>query len=132
MTVTVPADALSEATRAFLSGSHDLLIGGERRPAADGQTFETLDPSTGEPIAAVAYGAAADIDAAVAAARAAFESGPWQSAPAAQRELLIRRLADLMEENAGELAEIESLDNGKPVKLAKIVDVAGAVAHLRY
>jgi acyl-CoA reductase-like NAD-dependent aldehyde dehydrogenase len=132
MAVTAPTDSLSEATRAFLAGSHDLLIAGERRPAADGRTFETLDPSTGEPIAAVAYGGSADVDAAVTAAREAFESGPWHSAPPAERGLLMGRLADLMEEHADELAQIESLDQGKPVKLARIVDVAGAVAHLRY
>ncbi len=132
MTVTVPSDALSDAARAFIAGSHDLLIGGERRPAADGRTFDTLDPATGETIAAVAHGGAADVDAAVAAAREAFESGPWSSAPAAQRSVLMNRLADLMEEHGDELAQIESLDNGKPVKLARMVDVAGAVAHLRY
>jgi hypothetical protein len=72
------------------------------------------------------------VDRAVRAARAAFEDGPWPRASAGDRALLISRLADLVEANAGELAELESLDNGKPLKLAKIVDVAQTVAQLRY
>src|SRR5204862_390710 len=72
-------------------------------------------------------------DRAVAAARKAFDEGAaWRKMPAPQRALAIHRLADLIEENASELAEIESLDNGKPVKLAKAVDVMGTVAHFRY
>src|SRR3954453_22043321 len=132
MTVTVPTDALSEEARKFVAGPHQLLIAGERSPAADGRTFDTIDPATGEAIAAVAYAGPQDVDAAGAAARAAFADGPWHSAPAAERGRLLGRLADLLEDNAGELAEIESLDKGKPVKLVQIVDVAQAVAHLRY
>jgi acyl-CoA reductase-like NAD-dependent aldehyde dehydrogenase len=132
MTTTLP-DALSDATRAFVSRTHGLLIGGESVPASDGATFETLDPATGQPIASVPAAGPLDVDRAVSAARKAFdEGGPWRSAPAPQRALLIHRLADVIEQHADELAEIESLDNGKPVKLAKIVDVAQTVAHLRY
>jgi acyl-CoA reductase-like NAD-dependent aldehyde dehydrogenase len=132
MTTTLP-DALSDATRAFVSRTHGLLIGGESVPASDGATFETLDPATGQPIASVPAAGPLDVDRAVSAARKAFdEGGAWRSAPAPQRALLIHRLADVIEQHADELAEIESLDNGKPVKLAKIVDVAQTVAHLRY
>src|SRR3954447_15292194 len=126
-------EALSQTTRDFVSRTHGMLIGGEWVPAASGETFETLDPATGSPIASVPAAGVEDIDRAVAAARKAFDEGSaWRSAPAPQRALLIHRLADLIEAHAAELAEIESLDNGKPVKLAKAVDVAGTVAHFRY
>ncbi len=132
MSVTTLPDQLSDTTRAFASREQLLLIGGERVPAADGATFETLDPSTGRPITSVAQAGAADVDRAVAAARAAFTDGPWRTASAADRGRLIGRFAELVEANGDELAELESLDNGKPLKLAKIVDLAGTVAHLRH
>jgi acyl-CoA reductase-like NAD-dependent aldehyde dehydrogenase len=131
MAVTAAPESLSQDARRFLERRHELLIGGERKAAVDGRTFESLDPASGEPIAQVAYGGKADVDRAVAAARAAFE-GPWSSTTAAERGRALERLAGLLEEHGTELAELESLDNGKPVKLARIVDVASAVAHLRY
>jgi acyl-CoA reductase-like NAD-dependent aldehyde dehydrogenase len=109
-----------------------LLIDGEHVPAADGRTFETLDPATTQPITAVAQAGAEDVDRAVKAARAALDQGPWPKASAAGRARLLNRLADAIEQHADELAEIESLDNGKPVTLAKIVDVAAAAAHFRH
>jgi acyl-CoA reductase-like NAD-dependent aldehyde dehydrogenase len=124
-------DALDDAARAFLSGSHGLLIGDERPDAADGRTFATLDPSSGREIAQVAFAGAEDAARAVAAARAALQ-GPWSQLPAAGRERLLHDLALAIEEHAQELAQIESLDNGKPVGLAQYVDVRGAAAHLRY
>ncbi|HEY7836388.1 MAG TPA: aldehyde dehydrogenase family protein [Solirubrobacteraceae bacterium] len=128
---TLP-DALSAPARDFISQTHRLLIGDERPEAADGRTFATLDPATGRQIAEVAQGGAQDVERAVAAARAAFEEGPWASLPAAGREQLMLALASAIEERAQEFAQIESLDNGKPVGLAQYVDVAGTVAHLRY
>ena len=125
-------DGLGDAARAFLPGPHRLLIGDERAEAADGRTFATLDPATGREIAQVAHAGAQDVDRAVGAAGAAFADGPWGSMPAAGREGLMRALADAMEERAEELAQIESLDNGKPVGLAQYVDVNGAIGHLRY
>jgi len=126
-------DALGDAARDFLSrSSQELLIGGERVAAADGRTFETLDPATGRPIAMVAHGGAEDVDRAVRAARAAFTEGPWPAMSPAQRSAIMRALADLVEVHADELSQLESLDNGKPVKLAKRVDLAQAVAHLHY
>src|SRR6185312_4233187 len=131
MTVATPPEQLSDAARAFLErGPHKLLIGEERVDGAS--TFETVDPSTGNAIAEVAQAGPDQVDAAVAAARAAFEDGPWASAPGAQRGALINRLAQLVGEHADELAELESLDNGKPVTLAKIVDVGATVAHFEY
>jgi acyl-CoA reductase-like NAD-dependent aldehyde dehydrogenase len=125
-------DALSAPAREFISQTHRLLIGAERPEAADGRTFATLDPATGREIAEVAQGGPEDVERAVAAAREAFAGGPWASLPAAGRERLMLDLAAAIEERAQEFAQIESLDNGKPVGLAQYVDVAGTVAHLRY
>jgi acyl-CoA reductase-like NAD-dependent aldehyde dehydrogenase len=130
-TATLP-DALGPAAREFLSRPQQLLIGDERADAADGATFVTLDPSSGREIATVAQAGAQDVERAVAAAREAFERGPWASMPATGREQLLHALAQAIEDNDQELAELESLDNGKPVGLAKYVDVRGAAAHLRY
>jgi hypothetical protein len=114
--MTTAAARLSEPARRFLdAGPHRLLIGDERLDAADGRTFATLDPATGQPIAEVAHAGPDDVDAAVRAARTAFE-GPWTRLPAAERGRLLGRLAALVDEHAAELAELESLDNGKPVK----------------
>src|SRR4051812_15321874 len=125
-------DSLSDAAREFVSsGPKKLLVGGDWVEAADGRTFETIDPSTGEVICEVAHAGAEDVDRAVKAAAAALE-GKWAKMPAAGRGQAMNRLADLVEENAAELAEIEALDNGKPVKLAGKVDVPATVAHLRY
>jgi acyl-CoA reductase-like NAD-dependent aldehyde dehydrogenase len=131
-TATVLPDALGPAAREFLSRPQQLLIGEERLDAADGATFVTLDPSSGREIATVAQAGDEDVQRAVAAARRALEEGPWASMPATGREQLMRALAQAIEDHDQELAELESLDNGKPVGLAKYVDVAGAVAHLRY
>jgi acyl-CoA reductase-like NAD-dependent aldehyde dehydrogenase len=128
---TLP-DALSAPARDFISQSHRLLIGSERLDAADGRTFVTIDPATGREVAEVALGGPEDVARAVAAARTAFADGPWATMPAAGRERLMHALADAIEARAEEIAQIESLDNGKPVGLAQYVDVNGAVGHLRY
>jgi acyl-CoA reductase-like NAD-dependent aldehyde dehydrogenase len=131
-TATALPDALGAAAREFLARPQQLLIGSERLDAADGATFATLDPSSGREIATVAQAGAEDVERAVAAAREALESGPWASMPASGREQLMHALAQAIEDHDQELAELESLDNGKPVGLAKYVDVRGAAAHLRY
>src|SRR5947209_6881043 len=131
MSTTTLPDQLSEAARQFAGTEHQLLIGGERVPAAEGRTFQTLDPATGKPIADVAHAGPEDVDRAVQAARHALEEG-WSQAPAAERARCLNRLADAVEAHADELAELESLDNGKPVKLAKIVDVRQTAGWLRY
>ena len=133
MTVTTPPDSLCDAARRFLDAPKGLLIGGEWRPAADGRTFETIDPASGEAIVAVAHAGAADVDAAVRAARGAFEEGSaWRRLTAAARGQLLNRLADLVEEHAQELAELESLDNGKPVTYARQIDIGLTTSHFRY
>jgi acyl-CoA reductase-like NAD-dependent aldehyde dehydrogenase len=132
MSITTLPDQLSPASREFAGRDQQLLIGADRPAAADGRTFETVDPATGRVITSVAQAGAEDVDRAVRAARAALADGPWSKAPAAERARLINRLADLVEANAEELAQLEALDNGKPVKLAKLVDVASTVAQLRH
>jgi acyl-CoA reductase-like NAD-dependent aldehyde dehydrogenase len=127
---TATAQALSEAARGFVSaGPHGHWIGGEQVPSADGRTFETIDPATGEAICEVAQGGPEDVDRAVRVAREAFE--PWAKLGPHKRAGLIYTLAELIKANLPELAELESLDNGKPVAYAK-GDVAAAVSHLRY
>jgi acyl-CoA reductase-like NAD-dependent aldehyde dehydrogenase len=131
-TAAVLPDALSDAARSFAAGPHRLVIGGERPEAADGRTFETLDPATGRTIADVPYAGPEDVDRAVRTAREAFDDGRWSGIAAAKRTRLMLALADAVEAHADELAELESLDNGKPLKLAKRVDVPLTVEHLRY
>jgi aldehyde dehydrogenase (NAD+) len=108
-----------------------LLINNRWVPSESGKTFATINPSTGEEICQVAEADAADVDKAVKAARAAFE-GPWRKLRASERGRLLYRLADLIEANADELARLETLDNGKPLSIAKAVDVAKTVACYRY
>ncbi len=109
-----------------------LLINNRWVPSESGKTFATVNPSTGEEICQIAEADAADVDKAVNAARRAFEHGVWRKIPASERGRLLYRLADLIEKNADELAALESLDNGKPVSIAKAVDVAATVGCFRY
>ena len=109
-----------------------LLINNRWVASESGKTFATVNPSTGEEICQVAEADAADVNKAVKAARTAFERGPWRKFPASERGRLLHRLADLMESNADELARLESLDNGKPVAVARSVDVAASIACYRY
>lgn len=109
-----------------------LLINNRWVDSQSGQTFATINPSTGEEICKVAAAGAADVDKAVRAARIAFEKGPWRKLHASERGRLLHNLADLIEKNADELARLESLDNGKPFATAKRLDVAKTVACYRY
>jgi phenylacetaldehyde dehydrogenase len=109
-----------------------MLIGDSWVEAADGATLEVHDPATGETIATVPAGGARDVDAAVTAANAAFGSSSWAGLRPLERERLIHQLANLLEANIDELAEIECLDSGKSAVLAKRVDVRGAIDYLRY
>ncbi|MEJ8574456.1 aldehyde dehydrogenase family protein [Microbaculum marinum] len=127
-----PPPALSQATTDFLSARHGLVIDGEAVASESGQTMAVIDPATGEPIAHVPAGTAADIDRAVSAARAAFEGKDWSALRPADRERLLLRLADEVEAQTDVLAELECLDNGKTLAMAKRVDVRGAVEFFRY
>jgi aldehyde dehydrogenase (NAD+) len=109
-----------------------LFIDGQWRPAQSGRTFETIDPATEEVIAQVAEGDAADIDAAVTAARKAFDAGPWPRMNARERGRLMLKLCELIEAEIDELAALESLDNGKPVSDARAGDIPLALDCLRY
>jgi len=125
--------ATEKKRTAFLQQpSMKMLIGGQWVEAASGKAFETINPSTGQVLARVAEGEAEDIDRAVAAARQAFEQGAWPKLTPARRAHLLLRLADLIERNAEELAELETLDNGKPIKYSRAADVPLTVEHFRY
>ena len=108
------------------------LIDGQWHDAASGATLPVTNPSTGEVFAQAAAGGAADIDAAVSAARRAFESGPWSRMPPAGRQRLLWRLAELIDAHADELALLEVLNTGKPLKIARMFDVGLSAECLRY
>jgi phenylacetaldehyde dehydrogenase len=116
----------------FVSKKHKMLINGKWVDAASGKTFPTYNPAIGEVLAHVAEGDREDIDRAVKAARAAFETGPWSKLTPSERGRLIWKLADLLEENLEEFATLETLDNGKPLKVARGADVPLAVDLFRY
>src|SRR5499433_2879800 len=109
-----------------------LLINNRWVESESGRTFATVNPSTGEEICQIAEADAGDVEKAVKAARRAFDKGPWRKTQASERGRMLHRLADLIERHADELAALESLDNGKPVKVAKAVDVAATVGCFRY
>jgi phenylacetaldehyde dehydrogenase len=117
---------------ALLAQPLPLWIGGHWRPAADGALLDVVNPSTGQRLAQAAAGGAADIDAAVRAARQAFERGPWPAMKPAARARLLWTLAELIDLHADELALLEVLNTGKPLKLARAFDVAMAAECLRY
>lgn len=116
----------------FLSRTHKLLIDGKWVEAKSGKTFATINPATEEVLCHVAEGGKEDVDLAVKAARRAFESGPWPKMSTAQRAKLLLNLADLIEKHADELAQLETLDNGKPIKESRYVDVPQTVETFRY
>ena len=109
-----------------------ILIGDEFRPAVSGKTFATVNPATEEVICEVAEGDAEDVNLAVHAARAAFETGPWSRMDARDRGRLLNKLADLAEKHLEELAALETLDNGKPLKDSRAADLPLAIDCLRY
>ena len=128
---TAQAESLSEAARAFIERTPGrLLIGEEWVEPSSGETFAAEDPSTGDEICQVAQADAEDVRRAAEAAQAALD-GPLRKVNPAKRSGLIYSLAELIKANGDELAELESLDNGKPLAAAK-GDVAATVNHLRY
>ncbi|RIK69187.1 MAG: betaine-aldehyde dehydrogenase [Planctomycetota bacterium] len=108
------------------------LIDGEWVDAVAGRTFETINPATGDVLTHVAEGDEPDVDKAVRAARKAFETGPWPKMTASQRGRLLYRLADLIEQHKEELAALETLDNGKPIKDSLNADLPLTIACYRY
>jgi aldehyde dehydrogenase (NAD+) len=134
VTDTVPwnyAPAPQERGIVTIAPSYGLFVDGEFAAAADGRTFATVNPATEEPLAEVALAGEADADRAVRAARAAYEK-VWGPMPGAQRAKYIYRIARLIAERAREFAVLESLDNGKPIKESRDVDVPLASAHFFY
>src|SRR6204780_944497 len=111
----------------FISKPRKMLIDGKWVNAVSGKTFPTYNPATGEVLAQVAEGDRQDIDLAVKAARKAFDSGPWSRLTASKRGKLIWKLADLLEEHTEEFATLETLDNGKPLTVARAAGVPLAV-----
>ena len=116
----------------FLNAPHQLFINGQWVPARSGKTFDVINPATGQVIAQAAAGDASDIDAAVKAARAAFESGPWPSMPPSGRAKLLWKLAEAFEAAGDEIGTLESLDNGMPYRVARFIAVNGVAECLRY
>ena len=111
---------IHSTVKSFVAKERPLLIDGRFVAAASGKTFETYDPATGDVLARVAEGDREDVERAVRAARRAFESGPWPAMTASERGRLLWKLADLVEAHADEFAQLESLDNGKPVTVAGV------------
>ena len=127
---TLTAPAPSAATAAFLARApHGLLIGGEWQDAA---TFDSIDPATGKLLAPVARGDGAAIDRAVAAARLALESGSWPEMTPMDRARLLWKVADHLEAHIDELAELETLDQGKPLYVGRWAEIPGAIAQFRF
>ncbi|WP_349728323.1 aldehyde dehydrogenase family protein [Peribacillus frigoritolerans] len=123
---------LNPRVQEFLKGTKKLLINGELVEAASGKTFETLDPSNGKVLAVVSEAGPEDVDKAVKAARKAFDNGPWKKMSASERSRLIYKLADLMEEHKEALAQLDTLDNGKPIGETTNADIPLAIDHFRY
>ena len=132
MTLTIERPALSSAAAAFLGKERKLFIDGKWVPAKSGKSFAVEDPATQDTIAHVPAGDKEDIDLAVRAARRAFESGPWAHFSPAERSRMVWRLGDLLEQHRDEFAELEALDNGKPVTNARQGDVQGSIEMFRY
>jgi phenylacetaldehyde dehydrogenase len=116
----------------FIDKPRKMLINGQWVNSISGKTFPTYNPATGEVLANVAEGDREDIEQAVKAARKAFDNGPWRTLTASERGRLIWKLADLLEAHTEEFAYLESLDNGKPLAVAKAADVPLAVDLFRY
>ena len=127
MTVT-----LDRNVEAFIGTPRQLFINGHWVDAASGKTFETPNPATGETLAQVAEGDGEDINRAVRAARAAFDDGPWSRMTPSERGRIIWRIGDMILQHVDELAQLESLDNGKPFLVAQAADVPLAADLFHY
>ena len=129
---TAAVASLEPTVSEFVGRKHKILINGKWADSASGKTFPTYNPATGDVLSQVAEGDREDIDRAVKAARAAFETGPWSKMTPSERGRAIWKLADLIEQHVEEFAQLESLDNGKPLKVARAADVPLAADLFRY
>src|SRR6204780_5686689 len=127
MTVTI-----DRSVEEFTAAPRKLFINGQWADAASGKTFETPNPATGETLARVAEGDAEDINRAVRAARAAFEDGPWARMTPSDRGRIIWKIGDLILDHVDELAQLETLDNGRPFTIAQPADVPLPAALFHY
>src|SRR5713101_6330610 len=116
----------------FIDKPRKMLINGQWVSSISGKTFPTYNPATGEVLAQVTEGDREDIEQAVKAARKAFDQGPWRKLTASERGRLIWKLADLLEAHLEEFAQLESLDNGKPIVVARAADVPLAADLFHY
>jgi phenylacetaldehyde dehydrogenase len=132
MSVAAADLQIDEQVKQFVAKPRKLLIGGQWVEAVSGKTFPSYNPATGEVFAHVADGQKEDIDRAVQAARRAFDHGPWRRMTTSDRGKLIWKLGDLIEAHLEEIAQLETLDNGKPLTVARGADVPLAVDLFRY
>jgi len=132
MNVATTETPLTPTVQQFLASDRKILINGKWGPALSKQNFSTFNPATGTPMCQIPDGQKGDIDLAVKAARRAFEAGSWRILTSSERGKLIWKLADLMESRLEDFAQLESLDNGKPVGVARIADVPLAIDLFRY
>ncbi|CAM3989933.1 aldehyde dehydrogenase family protein [Lederbergia lenta] len=123
---------INEKLQKFLQGTKKMYINGDFVESVSGKTFETPNPATGDALATLYEADEQDIDKAVKAARNAFDDGEWSKMSAASRSRLMYKLADLMEENKEALAQLETLDNGKPISETMNADIPLAIEHMRY
>src|ERR1700730_3208135 len=129
---TLELDPRLRYAAGFLGQTPLMLIDGNLVPAASGKTFEVYNPATGAVIANVPEADKADVDLAVAAARRAFDEGRWRKISLSERGRMLWKLADLIERDLEEVAELESIDNGKPYAVARVADLPLAVDMFRY
>jgi phenylacetaldehyde dehydrogenase len=129
---TISTTQIDPRVLSFIEKPRKMLINGKWVDAVSGKTFPTYDPSTGEVLAQVAEGDRADVDLAVKAARKAFDEGPWRKMTPSERGRLIWKLGDLIDQHLEEFAFLESLDNGKPLTVARAADVPLAAELFRY
>ena len=132
MATALTSPELEDKVTSFIKKERKMLINGKWVEAASGKTFPSYNPASGEVMARIAEGDREDVDRAVKAARAAFETGPWRKMTPSERGRAIWKLADLVEKNLEEFAELEMLDNGKPLRIARAADVPLAVDMFRY
>jgi acyl-CoA reductase-like NAD-dependent aldehyde dehydrogenase len=127
-----PGISLKDETSQFLNTPKKMLINGRWEDASDGKTFATVNPANGEELAQVPLAGPEDVELAVQAAQAAFENSAWSEMPGEERGRMLWKIADLIEANADQLAELETIDNGKPLRVARRGDIPAAANHFRY
>ncbi len=132
MSATASVSQMHPRVQEFIAGARKMFINGKWVNPVSGKKFPVYNPATGEVMVQVAEGDREDINLAVKAARNAFESGAWPKMSASERGRLMWKLADLVEQHTEEFAQIESLDNGKPLAVARVADVPLAVDLFRY